>query len=220
MGSMSSTFHSLYCFMLALAKPTRFLDFLKHDIPVNGFRPSHEVQDSFWKQSTLWAWGFYILGSFLEAIVLMLIITYLINSQGEQRGFDFLLNSTEDYIFSMKLAFLWTGIKILFFPVFLYIGNIIRFISIKMVSGLWDSKQIDADEVWEIIGVSNSSYSFFCVPFLGKLAGEWAHFILLYKALRWRLFWGRGKTILTIILPGLLFWGAIITSTLLILVSL
>lgn len=216
---MNRTLHSLYCYFLALSQPVRFLDFLKHNIPVQGFTPDIEVKNNFWRQSALWSWGFYILGSFLEALVLMAVIFYLVNSQGEYGSFDFLLRSQNDYILTLKLAFIWTGFKILSFPVLLFFGNLIRFVSIRMVLGLWDGKKRESNEIWEIVGLSNTSYSFFCVPFLGKLAGEWSQFILLYRGLRWRLGWGRGKTILTIFIPNLLFWGLVITSTLFILLA-
>lgn len=208
---------SLYCYLLSLSQPTRFLDWLKFNIPIWGFYPQSEIRGVFWKQSVLWAWFFRILGLCFESLLFWFILLFLINFQGEQRSFDLLLRNDITYTWGLSFLFLLTGLRILSFPFILSARNLFTQVYLSMVRGLWDQKKVYPKEIWHIVALENTSYVFLGIPIFGRLAQEVSSFILLYKSLRWRMGWGRVKTFWVIILPSFFMGSLVILGAFLIL---
>lgn len=200
-------FRALYEYILALASPLKVLDWFEYQIPVDGQALTTYDARDFWSKSIGLSWIFYIIGFILESILLYFALLFLQTSDTDFSSFDFLMLSNINYISSLKVTFIFNGIKLLLFPVILMIGNTYKEIVLKMISGLiFRDENISKTSFKEMIAVSNSSNLFSCIPFLGIVIKDIMSFVLLYRSLRWRLHWGRAQAFISLVIPQLLLF--------------
>lgn len=214
---------SLSLYIQALAGPTRFLDWLKYNIPLPGRHLGEsfgEPKNDFYKTSLLWSWVFYLFGILIESLVIFMTIIFFMKDSPGQESFDVLLNSNANYIDGLKMTFFFNGLCAIFFPLVLLSSNFINYLLIRLMNYLFDQQLKSHEEIQHVVAISNSSYFFSCVPILGKMVQPIAQAILLYRSVRWRMGWSRSKSFFYLALPSIILFLFIWVIILLIIIVL